>query len=189
MKYPAALLCLALFCLPPIVRAAPINLAATTCAKYENEILPNAGTNQSADAINTVMWLFGFSIGKSGEHIMYGDALSSFGFGLDAQCKNNPNQVMLEALAAVKPVNRNPMDLTTLTCATFAARHMDMAKSDHESADTIMMWLFGFAVAKAGGRVFDGDSLHKFATTLLDGCAAAPNKTLYDELLALKFSG
>ncbi len=188
MKYLVAL-CLALCCLPRVGQAAPVNLAATTCAKYENEILPNAGANQSTDSINTVMWLFGYAIGKSGDHIMYGDALSSFGFGLDAQCKGNPNQVLVEALVAVKPANRNPMDLSSLTCATFVARHTDMAKSDGESADTIMMWLFGFAVAKAGGRVFDGDSLHKFETALLGGCAAAPNTTLYDQLVALKFSG
>ena len=39
-------------------RAAPLNLAAVTCGKYENEVLPAAATSPTADTINTVMWLF-----------------------------------------------------------------------------------------------------------------------------------
>jgi hypothetical protein len=188
MKYFAAML-LALSLLPAGAHAASINLATLTCARYENEILPNAGAGTGTDSINTVMWLLGYSVAQSGDHTMYGESLAPFGFALDAQCRNNPNQSMLEALAAVKPVNKNPMDLTVLPCTTFVARHLETAKKDAESADTIMMWLFGFAVSKSGSHVFDGGGLHKFETALLDGCTANPNRSVYDQLVALKFSG
>ena len=114
-----------------------------------------------ADPINTMMWLFGYSVGKSGAHVMYGDALAGFGFALDAECKNNPTESLLDALAKIKPDNKNPMDLTMLECETFAARHLELLKSDHESADTIMMWLFGFAVAKSGSHLFDASGLQE----------------------------
>ena len=45
-----------------------------------------------------MMWLFGYSVGKSGAHVMYGDALAGFGFALDAECKNNPAESLLDAL-------------------------------------------------------------------------------------------
>ena len=56
-----------------------------------------ASSAKNPDTINTVMWLFGYSVGAKGEHHMYGDALMSFGFALDAECKNNPSVSLLEA--------------------------------------------------------------------------------------------
>src|ERR1700739_1370184 len=98
--------------------AAQLNLATLSCNKYENEIVgtPDAASPGSAaaargpvlasaaaprpDAINTVMWLFGFSVAKAGDHVMYGDALASFGFALDAECKNNPSTSLRQAVAS-----------------------------------------------------------------------------------------
>ena len=89
MKYLAAA-ALLLSAVSGVSRAAELNLATLTCGKYENEVLPAAATNPIADSINTVMWLFGFSVAKSGGHVMYRDALAPFGFALDNECRNNP---------------------------------------------------------------------------------------------------
>src|SRR5271154_1158470 len=135
-----------IFCLIPCMSdAAELNLATLSCAKYENEVLPAAATNPKADSINTVMWLFGYSVARAGGHVMYPDALAPFGFALDNECKANPRESMLDALAAVKIESKNPMDLSTLESGTFASRHVEMSKTDPESANTIMMWLFGFS--------------------------------------------
>jgi hypothetical protein len=167
-------------------RAGELNLATLTCAKYENEVLPAAAANPAADSINTVMWLFGYSVAKSAGHVLYPDALAPFGFALDNECKSNPAENMLDALASVKPEAKNPMDLTTLDCRVFAQRHLELARTDPESANTIMMWLFGFSVAKSGSHVFDADSLAAFQTALLADCAKRPDVSLFDSLAAVK---
>ena len=107
--------------LPCMSRAAELNLATLSCARYENEVLPAAASSQTADSINTVMWLFGYSVAKSGAYVMYPEALTAFGFALDGECKSNPNENLLDALAVVKPSAKNPMDLTALQCAAFAS--------------------------------------------------------------------
>ena len=114
-----------------------------------------AGRGAALDAIDTVMWLFGFSVAKAGEHVMYGDALTSFGFALDAECKNNPSASLMEAVTAVRPNRDKPMDLTTLNCAAWETRHAQSAQTDAQSASTIMMWLYGFSVGRSGGHLFD----------------------------------
>ena len=185
MKFCALLLCLCSFAAAS--RAAPINLATMTCVRYQNELIAPAAPTVGGDDINTMMWLFGFSVGKSGAHVMYGDALAGFGFALDAECKNNPAESLLDALAAVKPDTRNPMDLNGLECQTFASRHLDLVKSDRESADTIMMWLYGFSVAKSGSHLFDPSGLGNFEGTLMADCQKTPGRSLFDELSAVKF--
>jgi hypothetical protein len=170
---------------PGMSRATELNLATLTCAKYENEVLPAAAaTNTVADSINTVMWLFGYSIAKSGAHVMYPDALTPFGFALDGECKSNPPESLLDALGFVKPETQNPMNLTTLECAVFASRHVELARTDPESATTIMMWLFGFSVARSGSHMFDADSVGSFQSALLADCAKHPHISLFDALTA-----
>ena len=185
MKTLAAIALIVIF-VPCMSRAAELNLATLTCAKYENEVLPAAATNPTADSLNTVMWLFGYSVAKSGGHVMYPEALAPFGFALDNECKSNPIESLLDALASVKPEAKNPMNLATLDCAVFASRHIELAKTDPESANTIMMWLFGFSVAKSGSHLFDADSLTAFQTALLADCAKRPNVSLFDALSTLK---
>jgi hypothetical protein len=186
------LACLAplLACLAPLAApAAELNLATLNCDKYENEVIGSTDAAQSAapqlDAIDTVMWLLGFSVAKAGEHIMYGDALTSFGFALDAECKNNPSTSLLEALASVRPKRDKPMDLTTLNCAAWEARHRQSVESDPESANTIMMWLFGFSVGRSGGHLFDTAGVKRFAAALQKRCDQHPGDSLYDALAAL----
>jgi HdeA/HdeB family len=181
-----AAIALSLWLFPCMIRAGELNLATLTCTKYENEVLPAAATNPTADSLNTVMWLFGYSVAKSAGHVMYPDALAPFGFALDNECKSNPIESLLDALASVKPEAKNPMNLATLECAVFASRHIEMAKSDPESANTIMMWLFGFSVAKSGSHLFDADSLAAFQTALLADCAKRPSVSLYDALGTVK---
>src|ERR1700737_3958436 len=112
-------------CLAPCIsRAGGLNLAPLTCEKYENEVLPAAASNPTADSLNTVMWLFGYSVAKSGAHVMYPDALAPFGFALDNECKSNPAESLLDALAIVTPDRRSPMHRATLECAEFASRHV-----------------------------------------------------------------
>jgi hypothetical protein len=176
-------------CLFPCAgRAAELNLATLSCGKYENEVLPAAVSSPTADTINTVMWLFGYSVAKSGARVMYPEALTAFGFALDGECKSNPVESLLDALAIVKPEAKNPMDLTSLECATFASRHIELARTDPESATTIMMWLFGFSVARSGSHIFDADSLNAFQTALLAVCAKHPKLSLFDALTTLKIS-
>jgi hypothetical protein len=167
-------------------RAAEVNLATLTCVRYQNEIIAAPAASRGADSINTVMWLFGYSVGKSGAHVMYGDALAGFGFALDAECKNNPAESLLDALATIKPDSKNPMDLSVLECQTFASRHLELGQSDRESADTIMMWLFGFAVAKSGSHVFNPGGLAGFEGTLMGDCKKNPGRSLADALSAIK---
>jgi hypothetical protein len=169
-------------------RAAPVDLATMACVRYQNEVIAPPVAAPGADAINTMMWLFGYSVSKSGAHVMYGDALAGFGFALDAECKNNPAESLLDALAKIKPDKKNPMDLSVLECATFATRHLELVQSDRESADTIMMWLFGFAVAKSGSHLFDASGLPGFEASLMADCKKNPGRNLADELAAVKFS-
>jgi hypothetical protein len=167
-------------------RAAEFNIATLSCTKYVNEVLATPVGSGGPDPINTVMWLFGYSVAKSGAHVMYGEALAGFGFGLDAECKKNPSESLLDAISAVKPDSKNPMDLSLVECATFETRHLDMAKTDAESANTIMMWLFGFAVARSSSHFYDSNGLHGFEAAFLADCHANPSRNLYDELSALK---
>ena len=184
----AGLLSLLAYLAPLAGRAAELNLATLSCDKYENEIVGSTGSASSTaprlDAINTVMWLFGFSVAKAGGHVMYGDALTSFGFALDAVCKNNPSMSLLDALAAISPKRDKPMDLTTLDCATWEARHRQSEESDPESATTIMMWLYGFSVARAGSHMFDTGGVAAFAAALRKRCEQHPDESLFDALAA-----
>jgi hypothetical protein len=188
MKLPgiaAAFAACSLFFLSHAALAAPVNLATVTCQKYQNEIVgPNAPGAQ--DPINLVMWLFGYSVAKSGAHVMYGDALASFGFALDAECKNDPNEVLIDALGKVKIDEKNPMDLTGLDCGTFLDRHLDMEKKDREGADTIMMWLFGFTVGKNNGHVVVTDDLKNFEGKFQADCQKQRERSLYDTVSNLK---
>jgi hypothetical protein len=169
-------------------RAAEINIATLTCVKYQNDVIAPLNAAQGADPINTMMWLFGYSVAKSGAHVMYGGALAGFGFALDVECKDKPAESLLAALSAVKPDAKNPMDLTGLKCQTFAARHLELMQSDAESATTIMMWLFGFAVAKSGSYVFDAGAVSAFESTLMGDCKKYPDRNLFDALSAVKFA-
>jgi hypothetical protein len=175
------------FCLAGMSRAAEVNIATLTCVKYQNEMMAPPTAVPGADAINTMMWLFGYSVAKSGAHVMYGNALAGFGFALDAECKDKPTESLLDALSVVKPDSKNPMDLNGLECETFAARHLELEKSDAESANTIMMWLFGFAVAKSGGHIFDAGALSTFESALMGDCKKHPGRNLFDALTAVKF--
>src|SRR5271154_6096296 len=92
--------CLFFLCLlAGTCRAAEINLATMSCAKYQNEMMGPGAPNPTPDPINTMMWLFVYSVSKSGAHVMYGEALAAFGFSLDAECKNNPVESLMDALS------------------------------------------------------------------------------------------
>lgn len=187
---PIAALLIAASLIPLAARAEEINLATLSCDKYENEIVgspdgaaaPTTLSSPHPDPIDTVMWLFGYSVGMAGEHVMYGDALTSFGFALDAECKNNPSTSLLQALGSVRPKRDHPMDLMTLNCKTFETRHAASAQSDPSSANTIMMWLFGYSVAQSGSHVFDASKVAPFAVDLQNRCAEHPEENLYDLL-------
>jgi hypothetical protein len=191
---PIAALLLAACLLPLAARAAELNLATLSCDKYENEIVgsPDGSTtpdpSKRPDPIDTVMWLFGYSVGMAGEHVMYGDALTSFGFALDAECRNNPSTSLLQALRIVRPKRDKPMDLMTLNCKTFEARHAESTQSDPSSANTIMMWLFGYSVAQSGSHVLDAGKVAPFAATLQNLCGEHPEESLYDVLADVSHS-
>jgi HdeA/HdeB family len=185
MKYVAAF-ALLISVVPCISQAGELNLATLTCQKYENEVLPAAAANPDADSINTVMWLFGYSVARARGHVMYPDALSPFGFALDGECKSNPAESLLDALAIVKPESKSPMDLANVECAKFAAHHEEFEHSDPESANTIMMWLFGYSVGRSDSHIFDAQGLKPFRAKLMDYCAKNPKGNLLDALGPLK---
>jgi hypothetical protein len=161
-----------------------VNLAAVNCSQYETEMLASTLPGFKADPIDTVMWLFGFAVAKSGERAMYGDSLTAFGFALDAKCKSSPNTTLLEAVTSVKSKHENPMDLTRLDCATFETRHVALRKSDPESATTLTMWLFGYAVGVSGSGQFDAGAVGKFDSSLNEWCTDHPGDSLFDALRA-----
>jgi len=189
MKYAAAALVAMLLVLPQASGAGEINLGSMTCDQYEKNLMnppAAAAATPGDDAVNVVMWLFGFAVAKSGAHVMYGNALQQFGNALDSQCKAHPADTLLDSIGAVKLVETNPMDLTTLGCTVFETRHTDMAQSDPQSATTIMMWLYGFSVGKAGGHVLDAGVLPDFAAALAKQCTAHPDDSLFSTLSAVK---
>lgn len=169
--------------------AVQVNLAAVSCAKYENEVLTSELPGYSADPIDTVMWLFGFATGKAGERVMYGDSLRAFGFALDTECKDNPTTSLLNAVSAVNSKRENPMDLTRLDCATFTARHVALRKSDPESAHTLTMWLFGFSTGLSGSHILDPDGAQAFDAALERHCTDHPKDSVFDALNAGHRSG
>jgi len=171
--------------LPQRSRASALDLAAVSCSKYENEVLASTVPESGADPIDTVMWLFGFSVARSGERYMYGDSLTAFGFALDAECKNNPTSSLLTAVTTVKSKRNNPMDLSRLSCATFETRHVALRKSDPEGANTLTMWLFGYSVGLTEAHVLDAGSVGKFDAALDGRCTQHPEDTLYDALIAV----
>ncbi len=168
--------------LPPRSHAGPLNLAAVSCAKYENQVLTSTLPGYTADPIDTVMWLFGFSVARSGERAMYGDSLSAFGFALDAECKNNPTSTLLDAVTGVKSKRQNPMDLTLLACSTYETRHAALLKTDPEGANTLTMWLFGYSVGLTDNHVLDAAALPQFDQRLDERCTQEPTDTLFDAL-------
>ena len=116
---------------------------------------------------------------------MYGDALTSFGFALDAECKNNPGTSLLQALSTVRPKRDKPMDLTTLSCASWEKRHEESTRTDPESANTLMTWLFGYSVGQSGSHVFDTGGVKRFSTVLQTRCSQHPDESLFEALAAL----
>jgi len=175
--------CAALLCAPR-GHAMELNLAEVSCGRYENEILAAPDPHDGADPIDTVMWLFGFSVAKAGERVMYGNALSPFGFALDAECKTDSHERLLDAVSTVKSKRDNPMDLTRLDCATFESRHVALRKSDPESANTLTMWLFGYSIGLSGGHVLNTAALNRFEAALEDRCTKHPDDSLFDALSA-----
>ena len=174
--------------LPQRSHAAPLNLAAVSCAKYENEVLQSTVPGDAADPIDTVMWLFGFSVARSGERAMYGDSLTAFGFALDAECKDNPTTSLLDAVTTLKSKRQNPMNLTALDCSTYETRHVGLRKTDPLGANTLTMWLFGYSVGLGDAHVLDADALSKFDAELDAHCTQYPEDSLFDALSARRLS-
>lgn len=185
MKLHAVLLA-CLLGLPGVGNAGVYNLATFTCDSYVNQILNPAPMTQVEDAVDFSMWLFGFAIGRSGDHSIYSNGLQSFGNALDAGCRSSPGASLLEAIASINPSNSNPMDLRDLDCATFWQRQTDMARDDADGARTIMMWLFGFTVGKSGGHVLDTGAVGEFGKTLSKHCTAHPKDSLFDALTKVR---
>jgi hypothetical protein len=171
--------------LPAQSRAVELNLAVLSCDKYENAVLAGTMQGYDTDPIDTVMWLFGFSVARAGEHIMYGDSLTAFGNALDLECKSNPGETLLEAVTTVKSVRHDPMDISLLRCVTFAPRHLALQKSDPQSANTLAMWLYGYSTGLGTRRTLDSTALPKFDAALLRHCDAHPDDSLFDALSSL----
>lgn len=185
MTRPTTILaCVLLACLPRPGSALQLDLATLSCAGYHQVILNAESPVPHPDSIDLVMWLLGYSVANSGAHVMYSDALASFGFALDAECFDRPASSLLTAIGRVRPRNTTPLDLTALSCREFEERHAKLRQSDPESADTIMNWLRGFATARAGSTVLDTGGLRDFEDALSKVCEANGQESLYDALNA-----
>jgi hypothetical protein len=185
MKIRAALL-FGLLGMPGVGYAGVFDLATFTCERYENQILNASPAEQSEDAVNFAMWLFGFAVGRAGGHAIYSNGLQTFGNALDADCKSRPAASLLDALASINPANESPMDLKELDCAAFEARQADLVRTDPDSARTIMMWLFGFSVGKSGGRILDTGAVGDFNRLLAKQCSQRAQGSLFDALTAVR---
>jgi hypothetical protein len=184
---PLALLVFCASLAPAGARASELNLGTMTCSSFAADILNSTEANQRDDALDVVMWIFGYAVAKSGAQVMYGDALQQFGNALDTQCKDNPASPVLDVLGPIKFVDTNPMDLTQLGCTTYEERHVEMTKTDAQGANTLMMWLYGFSVGKGGGRVLDSALLPSFADKLAAECSAHPHASLYAAVTNVQF--
>ena len=174
------------FCLPSLGHAGVFNLRTFTCDSYESQILNAPPAAKSEDAVNFAMWLFGYAVGHAGDHAIYSNGLQTFGNALDVDCRARPTVSLLDAVIAINPANEQPMDLKALDCATFEARQSDLTHSDADSARTIMMWLFGYAVGKSGGRMLDTDAVGAFDAALAKQCKDHASGSLYDALTAVR---
>ncbi len=185
--------CLAVFALcasfvSGFAHANELDLGTMTCASFEADILNSSEANQHEDALDVVMWIFGYAVAKSGAQVMYGNALQQFGNALDTQCKENPARAVLDVLGPIKFVDTSPMDLTQLACTTYEERHVEMKKSDAQGANTLMMWLYGFSVGKSGGRVLDSALLPSFADKLAAECSGRPHSSLYAAVINVQLA-
>jgi len=170
-----------------VAQAAVINLGALRCDAYQKDILNASATAPAEDALNLVMWLYGFAVAKSGAHAIYTDGLQAFGNALDLECKTHPATSVLDAVLTVRPSSPNALDLSGVACGGYERRHADLEKTDPESAKTLMMWLFGFAVGKAGGHSVDSAAVGDFAQRLAAECTLHPDGKLYESLTAVKW--
>ncbi len=186
MKRILQLLAAGCLTLPGVVFAGELNLATLSCDAYENQILNAAPGAEVEDALNVSMWLFGFTVARTGEHAIYSNGLQAVGNALDGACKAQPSSSLLTVLATVNPANASPMDLKELECATFVRRHEDLYREDADSARTIMMWLYGFHVGKTGGHILDSAAGGVFTEALLARCREHPRASLFDTLTAVR---
>jgi hypothetical protein len=77
-------------------------LTRLDCATFETRhVALRKSDPESADTVT--MWLFGFSVGISGSHILDGAALSQFDSGLEERCAKHPNDSLFDALSAPNP--------------------------------------------------------------------------------------
>jgi len=183
---PSAALLFCLICLPGVGNAGVFDLATFSCEGYENQILNPSAVGQTEDAVNFSMWLFGFAVGRSGGHSIYSNGLQTFGTALDDECRRRPAAMLQDALKSINPANSSPMDLKEVDCTAFEARNSDLAKTDPYSARTIRMWLYGFAVGAAGGRVLDTNGLDDFDRSFTKQCGLHARGSLFDTLTAAR---
>jgi hypothetical protein len=68
------------------------------------------------------MWLFGYSVGLSGSHILDPDGLAKFDAALEERCIKNPEDSVFDALSAERvPSRAVPKQNASSTAASKAA--------------------------------------------------------------------
>ena len=79
----------------------PMDLKELDCATFE--VRQGNLAHSDADSARTIMmWLFGFSVGKSGGRVFDTDAIGDFDAALAKQCTNRPQGSLYDALIAVR---------------------------------------------------------------------------------------
>ena len=78
------------------------------------------------------------------------------------------------------------LNLATVSCAKYENEVLTSSIPGYgaDPIDTVM-WLFGFATAKAGDRVMYGDSLRAFGFALDGQCKATPTSSLLDAVTSV----
>jgi hypothetical protein len=79
----------------------PMDLKELDCDTFEARQRDLA--HSDADSARTIMmWLFGFSVGKTGGRVFDTDAVGDFDVALAKQCKDHPQGSLYDALVAVR---------------------------------------------------------------------------------------
>ena len=89
----------------------PMDLRELNCATFEARQSDLA--HGDADSARTIMmWLFGFSVGKSGGRTLDTGAVADFDLALGKQCRDHPQGSLFDALTAVRLPKRKAAGAT-----------------------------------------------------------------------------
>ncbi len=80
----------------------PMDLTRLDCSTFESRHI--ALRKSDPESANTLtMWLFGYSVGLAGSHVLDAAALGRFDAALEERCAKHPDDSLFDALSAPNP--------------------------------------------------------------------------------------